>query len=168
MEQWKKDARRDVVITDLDALVPRDHLLRKIEKIMEEYNSDSLLAIGTFYELLSDIYKKMKVSEKNEYKDISPAVEYIEKNYTKPIRIEYLAGLCNISSPALFKKFKEYTGVSPISYKHNVLIQHALDLLSTTELSVEEISERLGFSSPNYFRTVFIKIAKKSPKHFRN
>ena len=35
MEQWKKDARRDVVITDLDTLVPRDHLLRKIEKIMD-------------------------------------------------------------------------------------------------------------------------------------
>lgn len=35
MEEWKKDARRDVVITDLDALVPKDHLLRKIEKVMD-------------------------------------------------------------------------------------------------------------------------------------
>lgn len=35
MEEWKKDARRDVVMTDIDALVPEDHLLRKIEKIMD-------------------------------------------------------------------------------------------------------------------------------------
>ena len=35
MEEWKKDARRDVVITDIDALVPKDHLLRKIEKVMD-------------------------------------------------------------------------------------------------------------------------------------
>ena len=35
MEEWKKDARRDVVITDIDALVPEDHLLRKIEKVMD-------------------------------------------------------------------------------------------------------------------------------------
>ena len=35
MEEWKKDARRDVVITDLEALVPKDHLLRKIEKVMD-------------------------------------------------------------------------------------------------------------------------------------
>ena len=35
MENWKKDKRREVVITDLDALVPADHLLRKIEKIMD-------------------------------------------------------------------------------------------------------------------------------------
>ena len=35
MEEWKKDARRVPVITDLDALVPKDHLLRKIEKVMD-------------------------------------------------------------------------------------------------------------------------------------
>jgi transposase len=35
MEAWKKDARKDLVITDIDALVPQDHLLRKIEKVMD-------------------------------------------------------------------------------------------------------------------------------------
>ena len=35
MEEWKKDARRDVVFTDIDTLVPEDHLLRKIEKVMD-------------------------------------------------------------------------------------------------------------------------------------
>ena len=35
MESWRKDSRREPVITDLDALVPKDHLLRKIEKIMD-------------------------------------------------------------------------------------------------------------------------------------
>ncbi len=35
MEEWRKDARRDVVITDIEGLVPKDHLLRKIEKVMD-------------------------------------------------------------------------------------------------------------------------------------
>ena len=35
MEQWRKDARREAVITDLEALVPSGHLLRKIEKVMD-------------------------------------------------------------------------------------------------------------------------------------
>nr|AFN84587.1 transposase [uncultured bacterium scaffold00056] len=35
MENWRKDARREPVITDLDALVPRDHILRKIDKVMD-------------------------------------------------------------------------------------------------------------------------------------
>ena len=35
MEKWGKDARREAVIVDLDMLVPKDHLLRKIEKVMD-------------------------------------------------------------------------------------------------------------------------------------
>ena len=35
MENWKKDARRDVVMVDIDALVPTNHLLRKIKKVMD-------------------------------------------------------------------------------------------------------------------------------------
>ena len=35
MEQWRKDARRETIIVDLEALVPQDHLLRKIEKVMD-------------------------------------------------------------------------------------------------------------------------------------
>ena len=35
MEQWRKDARSEIIIVDLEALVPQDHLLRKIEKVMD-------------------------------------------------------------------------------------------------------------------------------------
>lgn len=35
MEQWQLDNRRDVVMVDIDQLVPKDHLLRKIEKVMD-------------------------------------------------------------------------------------------------------------------------------------
>ena len=35
MEGWKRDGRKDVVMVDLDALVPKDHLLRKIEQVMD-------------------------------------------------------------------------------------------------------------------------------------
>ena len=35
MEGWKRDGRREVVMVDLDALVPKDHLLRKIERVMD-------------------------------------------------------------------------------------------------------------------------------------
>ena len=35
MEQWRKDSRKEAVVTDLEALVPQDHLLRKVEKVMD-------------------------------------------------------------------------------------------------------------------------------------
>ena len=35
MERWRKDARNEIIIVDLEALVPKEHLLRKIEKVMD-------------------------------------------------------------------------------------------------------------------------------------
>lgn len=35
MERWKRDSRHDVVMADIDALVPQDHLLRKVERVMD-------------------------------------------------------------------------------------------------------------------------------------
>lgn len=35
MENWRKDARHEPIIVDLEALVPKEHLLRKIEKVMD-------------------------------------------------------------------------------------------------------------------------------------
>ena len=36
MENWRKDARHEPIIVDLEALVPKEHLLRKIEKVMDQ------------------------------------------------------------------------------------------------------------------------------------
>ncbi len=35
MENWRKNSRKDIVMVDVDALVPKDHLLRKIENVMD-------------------------------------------------------------------------------------------------------------------------------------
>ena len=35
MEKWKKDARKEAMVVDIDMLVPKIHLLRKIEKVMD-------------------------------------------------------------------------------------------------------------------------------------
>ena len=35
MEGWKKDNQKEVVITDVEGIVPKDHLLRKIERVMD-------------------------------------------------------------------------------------------------------------------------------------
>ena len=37
MEKWRRDSRREAVITDLDASAPNDHLLRKTERGKDIY-----------------------------------------------------------------------------------------------------------------------------------
>lgn len=56
---------------------------------------------------------------------------------------------------------------TPTEFKQRVLINKAAELLQTTDLPIEEISWRLGFSSPSYFRKIFKKYHTESPREFR-
>ena len=135
----------------------------------EMYNADDIyIFVSYLYRLLSDLYGRMaKEPAVSGETAVRPAIDYIESNYNMPVTIDELAGLCHICSSGLFKLFKSETGVTPIAYKHNIMIQNALDLLLHTDMTVEEISQRVGFSSSNYFRKVFFDITGKTPKEVR-
>ncbi len=138
------------------------------EKMYDSHASSPMLSLSYFYRLLDDIYKKMEVTKDTlPHSSIEPAIKYIEQNYDKPVSIDDLATLCHISKSALFKQFKNTLGVTPIEYKHNVMIQHAARLLSNTDLSIDEISLKAGFSSSNYFRKIFTRLTDKTPKELR-
>ena len=47
------------------------------------------------------------------------------------------------------------------------MIQKAIELISNTTLSIEEISTKVGFGSSNYFRKVFFQMTDKKPKELR-
>lgn len=146
----------------------KDYPAELLEKMKEANESSCMLSVSYFYQLLDDIYKKLEVSTKAvSYTTIEPAVEYITDNYNRSISISTLARLCHCSESGFFRLFRKATGVTPIAYKHNIMIRHALDLLSHTNLSVEEISTRTGFSSSNYFRKVFIRLTGKTPRELR-
>ncbi len=145
----------------------KDYPCELIDKMFEIYETSYMLSVSYFYQLIEDVYKKLKPAEHVTYTSVEPAIEYIENNYTQSICIAELAKLCNCSESGFFRTFKKSTGVTPVSYKHNVMIQHALELLSYTNMSIEEISLKVGFSSSNYFRKIFEKIIGKTPKEIR-
>ena len=134
----------------------------------ETYEEKPMESVSYFYLLLNDIYKKMENTPKPLlYITIKPAVEYIEKNFSQPVSIKFLSNLCHMSESGFYKLFKKATGVTPIAYKHNIMIQQAIELLSSSSVTIEEISAVIGFPSSNYFRKVFFRITGKTPKELR-
>ena len=138
------------------------------DEIYENYNNNPMKSAGIFYILLSELYNKLQrgIASSTE-KAVEKAIKYIEENYNTNYDISYLATLCGFSESRFFALFKLATGCAPVYYKHHVLIQHAIEMLAYTNYSIEQISERLNFSSPRYFRRVFKKITGKTPKEIR-
>ena len=151
---------------DYQFQILKDYPPELFDKMYETYKSSYMLSVSYFYQLLNDIYQRLQTVSVS-YATLQPAIEYIENNYNKNFSISILAELCHCSESGFFKQFKKSTGVTPIAYKHNIMIQNALDLLVNTNLSIEEITSMIGFSSSNHFRTVFSKLTGKTPKELR-
>ena len=69
---------------------------------------------------------------------------------------------------SLYNKLKQTTGMGTSEYINSRRIQKAEDMLLNTNLSVSEISDRLGFTYQRYFSTLFKKMKGISPSQFRN
>ena len=102
------------------------------------------------------------------FKTLLPAINYLEKNFDKPLTVDYLASLCFLSPSRFYYLFKEHTGFSPIVYKNQLAISSASkDLLINQDESIERIANKNGFSSLIYFERLFKKITGKSPSEYR-
>ena len=81
--------------------------------------------------------------------------------------MQYMSEILNVN-PAYFSTlFKKKTGSSFIQYLTAFRMKKAIELLRTTDYSVEKIAEEVGYSNPNYFVKVFKKQMGKTISDFR-
>ncbi len=77
-----------------------------------------------------------------------------------------LSEALNMSRSNLLRKIKLETGESVSVFIRNVRLQNAMLLLQQEELTVSEISYRVGFSSTSYFTKCFRELYGKTPGDF--
>ncbi len=98
---------------------------------------------------------------------IREAVAYIEQNIAEPLTLEELASLAGYSLSRFKVRFREETGQTPALYITSRKVERAKTDLEQTDRSVTEIAYDLGWSSGNYFCSVFKKMTGVSPLHYR-
>lgn len=146
-----------------DALADFEHL----HKVLSCENS-AFEALGCFYRLLHRLSPALVGDAIREMDErIRCAIAYLNANRNTRLTVEELASSCHMSLSRFYHLFKKETGMSPISYKNMLTVRNAEQLLANKKLSIEEISESVGFSSSAYFRRVFREITGKSPREYR-
>ena len=98
---------------------------------------------------------------------IKPVIEYIKINFRQQIYVSDLSSLINVSDSHLIRLFKSVTNKSPIEYVTDLRIEEALKLLVKDELSITEISEKVGFSNVNFMIKVFKSKLDTTPNKYR-
>ena len=92
---------------------------------------------------------------------------YVQGHYMENIGLSELSEIFLLSPSYLSKAFKESTGENLSDYIARCRIRIALQYLMETDLSVQEISEKVGIFSRSTFLRIFRKIAGVSPSEFK-
>lgn len=98
---------------------------------------------------------------------ITPALDYIRKNYMQDFSMEVLAQMCGMSSTHFRRMFTSIMNVSPLEYLIKLRIEKASLLLRTTEMPILAISEEVGFHSLSSFNRHFSNIVGATPRDWR-
>ena len=92
----------------------------------------------------------------------------IENNIDNPnFSVENLAESLNVSRVQLYRKVKAIFNENVSDYINNFRLEQSRNMLQDSELTISEIAYKNGFSSPNYFSTVFKNKYGISPNTFR-
>jgi AraC family transcriptional regulator len=95
-------------------------------------------------------------------------LEYIEDTLGRPIKLRELAALAGISVRHFERAFRKSAGSSPHVYIMDRRLQKARELLiNQPEMSIEQITVRLGFSSSSHFSSAFRRRTGFAPTSFR-
>ncbi len=129
---------------------------------------DGIFLLTAFLSSLSHMLPVERSESVTENKKIRPALTYIESHLDENISMETLAKECGYSLSHFKAKFRDCVGITPNEYIISRKIEAAKHRLETTEIPVTELAFTLGFSSSNYFASVFKKTMNCTPSAYRN
>ena len=98
---------------------------------------------------------------------IDTVCRIVEENYPNPdMSVSFIAEKMNQNPRTLSAKFIKKTGRGLLDYIHSVRIEHAKALLAKNK-SVQEVSELVGYETPNTFIRVFKRYCNITPGSYQ-
>ena len=125
---------------------------------------DAILRAGI--KVLADYHKAFSNSREI-CNHMEKARSYIREHLADKLTLESVGKAVHISGGYLSHIFSSLAGQSFCDYIRDERMAMSRHLLIQTDYSIDEISARCGFCSPNYFATVFKQYMGRSPSAYR-
>lgn len=159
-------------------LLPFSQRLRGcVERICTEMNSKTEefcepLAKIYVYEMVFLLSRELSQGYRRIFVIENPlairAIQYISDNMEKRLTLSDVAEACQVTTRHLSAVFKDTINITVNDYINIAKVDNAMRWLTGTEQSIAEIASRLGFSSTQYFSTVFKRYTRMTPGEYRD
>lgn len=95
------------------------------------------------------------------------AIRFMNKHYMEDLRIEDVAAVVGISVSYLHQLFKRELNRTFLDFLTEIRIRQAQNILLNENATMFEVSERVGYRSPQHFSQIFKRMTGMSPHEFR-
>ena len=158
---------REVIVPDRDC----NELFRMMSEEIPKGNAGNITLYrhlcAAFFDKLNVFTRSDISADEKARQSILPAIHAIATRYQEPLTAPQLAEICRLSESTLRRNFLTVTGQSPMAYTASIRLMMAEQLLTETDLTVLDISERCGFPCLSTFNRQFLRRRGISPRDFR-
>lgn len=117
--------------------------------------------------LEQDLQEIKNTSIKQEANFLNELKKLIKQHIDNPdFNVDDLCNFVGMSRTSLYNKMKTLTTQSPSDLIREARMTRAAEMLLANEYTIMEVSERMGFSEPKYFREVFKKHFGMTPSEY--
>lgn len=117
--------------------------------------------------VISDARRAIQGKDQNISPIVKRTIQYVEKHFDQPLSIKTLSDIMGANSSYLGYLFKKETGLYFSNYINQIRIQASESLLLDTDMNIQDIAIKVGYSEVSYFIQIFNKTHGVSPAKFR-
>ncbi|MBE7055758.1 MAG: AraC family transcriptional regulator [Ruminococcaceae bacterium] len=144
-----------------------------IEEMREHYaeiipfDSDKIHSVSNIAIMLAKYILLKNMLKPNFSKNLQRVVDYISNNLDGDLSIKDIAENVNISKSVLYKNFHAHFNCTVSEYINIKRVEKSIELMTKNDISIEEISQKSGFSSAAYYSRIFKKHMGLTPMKYK-
>lgn len=145
-------------------------LLEIISEYVHFHNFNTIRISAIFISVLVQIVRQVTLNNSNSQqsrKKTEKILKYIHEHYSEPLTNQYIASVFNYHPNYISQLILAETGLPTHKYLLRYRIHLAIGLLQSTDLSAQEISEKVGFNDYTHFLKYFKQFTGYTTSFFR-
>jgi len=156
-----------VVMNRLSAIHPRLQLEQDLKVVTQLYLAHhNHMMLAQLKDQIHIIVERLNQTENSNISVMKQMMDFIDRHYMEPLRLETMAEIFNYNSGYLGKLFKNHSGENFNTYLDHVRIDRAIELLQEGK-KVHQVAELVGYANVDYFHSKFKKYKGVSPSAYK-
>jgi transcriptional regulator GlxA family with amidase domain len=98
---------------------------------------------------------------------VSAAQAWIAENYAAPNPVAGMARVSGLASRTFKRRFEAATGYAPLDYVQSLRIEEAKQIMETSDLTLDDVGAKVGYTEPAAFRRLFKRTTGITPQQYR-